>query len=141
VRNALTVRDMSPTDFPEVLAIASGLDGIRMQPDEDQQWHDQFIRRNGGLCLVGEWDRAVVAFVYCGNDGRRATVYHLGVAPNHQGAGIGSAILTELERRIRGAGVARALLMVLQTNPKAVGYYVKHGWRVRDDLLLLSKDM
>jgi ribosomal protein S18 acetylase RimI-like enzyme len=139
--DACTIRDMTSGDFPAVLAVAAGLDGVRMSAAEDQAWHDRFIRRNAGLCVVAEQAGAVVGFAYCGSDGRRATVYHLSVATAYQGRGVGSALLAELERRIQAAGVPRALLMVMTTNDRALEFYARHGWRVRDDLFLLSKDL
>jgi ribosomal protein S18 acetylase RimI-like enzyme len=62
-------------------------------------------------------------------------------AADRQGRGIGSALLAELERRVRAAGIRRGQLVVLRSNPEAVAFYARNGWQVRDDLLFLTKDV
>jgi len=132
---------MRSTDYPDVRRIASELPGVGMHPYEDQGWHDRFVGRNPTLCLAADIAGRVVGFVYCGEDGRRATVYHMSVDVAHQGRGIGSLLLTTLEPRIRERGIRRAMLNVKVTNPGAIAFYTRHGWWVRDDLQAMSKDL
>ena len=54
----------------------------------------------------------------------------LAVAPEHQGRGIGRALLTAAATRAVQEGASRLRLRVLATNPRAVALYLSCGYRV-----------
>ena len=75
-----------------------------------------------------------------GFDGRRGMVYHLAVAADWRGQGIGSALMDELEARLAGRGCRKAYLMVAMENPEVTGFYEQRGWRVMD-VLPMGKEL
>lgn len=50
------------------------------------------------------------------------------VAPEHAGAGVGRALVAEVERRLAAAGHVRAYLWVLEGNAPAEHAYERYGW-------------
>jgi GNAT superfamily N-acetyltransferase len=50
------------------------------------------------------------------------------VAARHRGAGVADVLMTEAERRIAGAGYARAWLAVVAGNSRARRFYERRGW-------------
>jgi ribosomal protein S18 acetylase RimI-like enzyme len=68
----------------------------------------------------------------------------IGVDPNYQGKGIGSALLQEFERLARIDKVNRISLSVKSTNLKAVKSYISNGWLINKttiDSLNLMKNL
>lgn len=68
-----------------------------------------------------------------------AQLYVLYTHPDHWGRGHGTAVLTELHRRLAADGHTRAQLWVAATNEKSIRFYEHHGWTLdgttqREDL-------
>jgi ribosomal protein S18 acetylase RimI-like enzyme len=69
-----------------------------------------------GSLLARRWTDAPVAFIDI-----------LAVHPDHQGVGIGAALLIDAFRRFRAAGLEEAQLGVASSNPRALGLYERLG--------------
>ncbi len=86
------------------------------------------LQRDPELFLVAEQDGRLVGTVIGGYDGRRGLVYHLAVAPDNQYQGIGSALMEEVENRLRQLGCMKAYLLVVDGNGSVIDYYTARGW-------------
>ena len=95
---------------------------------------------NPDLGLVAERDGALAGTVLGGFDGRRGMVYHLAVSAGLRGQGVGTALMTELEARLRAKGCLKAYLMVDAATPALVDFYRRLGWDVMD-VYALGKDL
>jgi ribosomal protein S18 acetylase RimI-like enzyme len=87
------------------------------------------LERDPDLFLVAEEQGQLIGTVIGGFDGRRGMVYHLAVAASQQGQGIGSALMTELERRLKNKGCLKAYLLVVPENVEVAAFYEKRGWQ------------
>jgi ribosomal protein S18 acetylase RimI-like enzyme len=67
-------------------------------------------------------------------------VYHLAVAANHQGRGVGKALMAELENRLRARGCVKAYLLVVPDNTAALAFYHRLGWDPMP-INILGKDL
>lgn len=84
--------------------------------------------------LVAEADGAVVGWASAGSARDddlpgHAELYAIYALPEHWSSGVGHALLTEIERRLRTAEYRRAYLWVLDGNERAASFYERHGWR------------
>ena len=61
------------------------------------------------------------------NSEMEAQVRCMAVDPFYQNSGIGSSLLSELEKRVRTRGAA---YIVLNSRESAIGFYQKNGYRV-----------
>jgi GNAT superfamily N-acetyltransferase len=100
-----------------ILALAPG---FRYLPD---RWH---------VLMVGE--RAVgfvlpVVYEGCSRKGLdEATIYHMGVAPAHRGAGIGRLLLRRATRELVSHGVWRIFCDTPATNEPMIHLFEQEGW-------------
>ena len=98
------------------------------------------LGRDPDLFLVAEEGDRIIGAVIGGYDGRRAMVYHLAVTREERCKGIGRALVTEVEDRLRAKGCLKSYLLVTKTNPEAIEYYRKLGWSVMD-LTVMGKEL
>ena len=81
-----------------------------------------------GLAHVTAADQTWVADTWT-SGARVGEIESLGVLPAHRGRGIGSTLLTALERELAAGGVHDLVLGVLPGNDAAIRLYERHGYR------------
>ncbi len=106
----------------------------RPRAERVEQWRG-FARGEGFPMLVAEADGAVLGFVAFGasrdedappGTGEVVAIY---VDPDHQGRGVGGALLERAVDGMRARGFRRATLWTLRQSPQSNGFYAAHGWR------------
>jgi len=116
-----------------------------------QWWSPESVQRGieNGIALVAVDDEQVVGMVGLGRQEDHWVMWKLYVLPEHQGKGIGKALLDGAIAALP-AGTPQLLLDVLVGNEQAIGFYRKHGFVVpsnppdRDlgvDLMWMSLDL
>jgi ribosomal protein S18 acetylase RimI-like enzyme len=98
------------------------------------------LTRDPDLFLVAEVDGRIVGAVLGGFDGRRGLVYHLAVEADFREKGLGTALMAELENRLRARGCVKAYLLVVPDNAEAVAFYRRLGWDLMP-IHILGKDL
>jgi len=120
-------------DYPAALALwQTAGPGIHVGPSDTPAELARKLQRDPDLCLVAEADERLVGTVLGGFDGRRGMVYHLAVAADWRGQGIGAALMDELELRLAARGCRKAYLMVAAENAEVTAFYEQRGLRVMD---------
>ena len=138
---AAAIRAMSPSDYADVLALWKSLPGMGLSSADEPHSIAAFLDKNPTTSLVAEREGRIVGTVLGGWDGRRGYVYHLAVAIPSQAAGVGTALMDEVERRFAALGARRIHLMIYRDNG-AAAFYERRGWFKRDnELSLMSKDI
>jgi ribosomal protein S18 acetylase RimI-like enzyme len=126
-------------DLQSVLDLwQDGDPGIQLSPSDNPAEIKKKIQRDPDLFLVAVDDACVVGVVMGGFDGRRGMVYHLAVKTTYRGAGIGRALMEELERRLRLKGCLKYYLLVTKDNQNAISFYENLGCEIMN-LFVLGK--
>lgn len=86
-----------------------------------------------GAELIAEVDGEPVGWAASGpsRDGDPRSwgeLYAIYALPGAWSRGVGHALITEVESRLRGAGFRRAHLWYLDGNERAASFYDRHGW-------------
>jgi ribosomal protein S18 acetylase RimI-like enzyme len=119
----VTYRDLIPDKrvMDAIVAQSYALDALRTSIDRCAVAHDaQF--------LVAELSERIVGFLHFDSDGAVPELHRIYVDPNRLRQGIGSALLTELHRRLRPG--SSYVLMVVAANQPALAFYARHGLAV-----------
>jgi ribosomal protein S18 acetylase RimI-like enzyme len=128
-------------DYPAVLALwQMAGPGLHVSPSDMPAELARKLERDPDLFLVAEAGDQLVGTVLGGFDGRRGMVYHLTVAADWRGQGIGAALMAELEARLAARGCHKAYLMVASENSEVTAFYERRGWRVMD-VLPMGKEL
>ena len=98
------------------------------------------LERDPDLFLAAERDGHLVGTVIGGFDGRRGAVYHLAVAEAERRKGIGTALMNEVENRLRAKGCLRAWLAVRPQNAEVLSFYARLGWEP-NPITFLAKNL
>ena len=130
-----------PEDYPAVYALWQNAGpGIHLRRSDEPDEIARKLERDPDLFLLAELDGDVIGSVLGGFDGRRGMMYHLAVANPFRQQGVASALVDELERRLRAKGCIRYYLLVTTDNASAIRFYERRGWE-RMDLYAYAKDL
>jgi ribosomal protein S18 acetylase RimI-like enzyme len=130
-----------PADYTQVLDLWENAGpGIHVRRSDQPAEIEKKLQRDPDLFLVAEADGKIIGSVLGGYDGRRGLVYHLAVTQVFRRQGLGEALMTELEKRLRAKGCLRCYLLVTNDNHTAMRFYEKRGWEEMD-LHIYAKDI
>jgi len=124
----IKTREFSIDDYDAALQLWQRVEGLEIAEGDDRESVAQFLERNPGLSRVALDGSAVVGVVLCGHDGRRGHIYHLAVDPAYRGCGLGKRLVEECLKRLRAAGVVRAIILVADNNFGGAEFWKRAGW-------------
>jgi ribosomal protein S18 acetylase RimI-like enzyme len=131
------IRPFDPTDEDAVIRLWERCGLVRPWNDPRKDIRRK-LRVRPDLFVVGVLADEIVATVMAGYDGHRGWINYLAVAPEHQGHGLGRAIMAEAERRLRATGCPKINLQIRRTNTGVIAFYEALGYR-EDDVLSMGK--
>jgi ribosomal protein S18 acetylase RimI-like enzyme len=114
--------------------------GLKVEPVVAGEELRQLVRAGSELVLVAEQGGTLAATVMGTWDGRRGWLQRLATRPGWEGRGLGRALVTELEVRLRVLGCAKVNLLIEADNAAVAGFYERVGF-ARDDLIFMAKEL
>jgi len=112
--------------------------GLTLTVSDTKEQVQRSLEYSKDLFLVGLVDEKIVAVVLGAFDGRRGYVHHLAVDPEYQNKGYGRLMMEELHHRFKLKDVKKVHLFIEVDNVGVKEFYLKMGWHVRDDLMMMS---
>jgi len=131
----LKIRAASPVDREEVIAIWRACDLVKPQNDPVLDF-DLALQTQTATVLLLEVASEVIGTVMVGFDGHRGWFYYLGIRPEHQNSGNGSALVAAAEDWLEAQGAPKAMLMVRHSNKKVIDFYKRIGYNVEEAYVL-----
>jgi len=133
----MQVENLSIKFYEEAIALWKRA-GIDVGSSDTLNEINIMINKNPDLCLIGKLDNKVIEVVMGGFDGRRGYIHHLAVDPDYQKRGYGRIMMNNLIEKFRQKGVHKVHLFIEKYNKEAVKFYLKLGWEIREDLIMMS---
>lgn len=138
----MLVRPFLMDDYPAVCALWRDVGpGLALRPSDEPEEVAKKLRRDPDLFLIAEEEGQVVGVIMGAWDGRRGWIHHLAVHADWRGQGIGSALLNEVEARLKAKGCLKVNLMVRKENTAAQGLYRRLGYEDMSSILLMGKEL
>lgn len=134
----MRIREFQITDYNEIVGLWNS-SGLILRPGDDLDGIKLKLERDPELFLVAEDGNEIVGVVMGAWDGRRGWINHLAVKANRRRAGIGGALVGELERRLFGKGAKKINAQIYQWNSNSLEFFKSNGYEVHSDLLMLGK--
>jgi ribosomal protein S18 acetylase RimI-like enzyme len=124
----IVTREFCIDDYDAALQLWQRVEGLEIAEGDDRESIAQFLVRNPGLSRVALDGPAVIGVVLCGHDGRRGHIYHLAVASEYRGCGLGKRLVDECLERLRATGVVRVIILVEDNNFGGAEFWKRAGW-------------
>ena len=134
---SLDIRPFQDSDADDVVGLwhAAGLVRPWNDPHLDIE-RKKAVQRD--LFLVAADDGRILGTGMAGYDGHRGWVNYLAVQPDARRDGIGRALMSEFERRLRALGCPKVNLQVRAGNDEALAFYARLGY-TEDVVVSLGK--
>ena len=137
----ITTREFVINDHDRAVALWEAEEGVEVCEGDSREEIEEYLKRNPGLSRVAEAGGEIVGAVLCGHDGRRGMIYHLAVAPNYRGRGIGKLLLDDCVRGLREAGLPRAIILVAGYNAAGHQFWLRNGFEDLDFVIAMTREI
>lgn len=120
---------------PDTLQVVALWKEVFAYPDPHNDPAESIRRKvaaRDDLFLVAVESEKVIGTVMGGYDGHRGWVYSLAVDSGHRRRGIATALMRELERRLKELGCPKLNLQILNHNLEVVAFYESLGYKVEE---------
>jgi ribosomal protein S18 acetylase RimI-like enzyme len=133
-----TIRPGQLADVESVLLLWAEAEAEPTRTDDTESLR-LLMDTDPAALIVAVDDCSIVGSVIAAWDGWRGSVYRLVVAPSHRRLGLGGQLLDAAESRLTAAGAVRLQAIVVETAPKATGFWRASGWEEQDHRLRFVK--
>ncbi len=137
----VTLRPFTTGHLSDALALWLRCSGIGLGESDTPDALREFLLRNPGCSFVAESGGQLIGTILGGHDGRRAFLYHLAVAADRRGHGIGTRLVDTALERFKRLRIPRVTLHLFAHNDEGKAFWHSTHWRSRDDLVVLQKDL
>lgn len=119
---------MTEADLPEARRIWAETEGVELAEGDSIEELKGYLLRNPGMSHIAVSEGHTVGAILAGHDGRRGFIYHLAVARESRGAGLGRALVERSLAALKDAAVVRVLILVSRENVIGQTFWTKSGW-------------
>jgi N-acetylglutamate synthase len=137
----ITIRPLAIADYDAVVALWRQAEGVEVAEGDDRGDVAGYLQRNPGLSRVAQRDGQIVGALLCGHDGRRGIIYHLAVARECRGRGVGRQLVNECVEGLRACGIRRAILLVAKDNTGGREFWLSTGFEEIEGAQALGMDI
>jgi len=138
---AIQIRPMHSQDYRLAYNLWKSLPGIGLSSADCEEAILKFLKRNPKTCFAAEDDSSIIGTILGGSDGRRGYLYHLAVHSNYQKRGLGRALVQTCLEALQAQGIEKCHIFVIADNQGGLKFWQNDGWKLRDDILVLSRDI
>ena len=100
---------------------------------------DKKIQIKDGLFFVAQIDQKVIGTVMAGYDGHRGWIYSIAVHPEYRKQGIGTELLSYIQRKLEDLGCLKVNLQIMEGNEGVQKFYLVNGFSVEQRISMGKK--
>ena len=135
------IHEMQISDYDEVYELWSKTSGVGLSDADKKENIEKFLIRNKGLSFVCRYKDKIIGTIMCGHDGRRGYIYHVAVAEEYRGRGIGRMLVERSLEKLKSEGINKCHLFVIADNTVGNAFWASIGWDKREDIFVYSKSV
>lgn len=133
------LESMKIDHYDGIFALWSSTPGISLSAADTRENIEAYLHRNPEQSFVCKHDGWLVGSILCGNDGRRAFVYHLAVDEAHRGQGIAAQLLDRAIEAQMALHIDKCALFVLRENLNAISFWEHAGFAMVQEAATMAK--
>ena len=134
-------RNMIIEDYQEAYKLWLRVPGMGISGADSYANIETYLLRNPEQSFVCINSGQLVGTILCGNDGRRAYVYHLAVAPECHRKGVATELVRLAISKQAQLGIQKCHLAILTENKSGKAFWSEAGFHHRHDIDMMSKDI
>lgn len=134
----MDIRPFQIEDHSAAMTLWLQTEGVGVSDADSLENIAAFLIRNPGLSWVASSAGQMVGTILCGHDGRRGLIHHLAVSPAFRQQQVGTRLVREALRGLRGAGIQKCHFLVFRDNARAHAFWLAVGAQERVSLGLFS---
>ncbi len=138
---AVSIRKMIADDYPGAIQLWQSLPGLGLSSADQQDAIARFLEKNPSTCFIALDGEKVIGTVLGGSDGRRGYLYHLAVQEEYQRLGLGRQLSEACIAALKSEGLQKCHIFVISSNLEGLRFWERLGWILRQDILVMSKDL
>ena len=140
-RDNVLLTEIQPEDYKEIMELWKATPGMGLSDADSEENIRKFLLRNKGLSFCYRDSNKIIATILCGHDGRRGFIYHVTVASEYRGKGIGRKLVEESLLRLKEVGIHKCHLFVFADNEPGNAFWHSTGWTKREDIYVYSRNV
>ena len=137
----IKVREMTIKDYCYVIDLWEKTECIGLSESDSKEGISIYLKRNPGLSFVAVINDEVIGAALCGHDGQRGYIHHLAIDKRYRFNGIGKELVMNCLNKLKEQGIKKCHLFVLRNNHCGTKFWMKQGWKIREDLNIMSRDI
>lgn len=130
---------MSLDNYDDSLALWQSIPEIRLNNADNLDSMRKYLQRNPAQSFVCKHQDEIIGTIMCGNDGRRAFIYHLAVAPAHRRRGIGGELVRLAVQEQVKLGIDTCALFILNDNNNGKEFWSQLGFSFVEEAAAMAK--
>lgn len=138
--NRSEIREIHLDDYDEIYTLWSRTSGMGLSDADSEQNIRNFLIRNKGMSFCYEENGKIIGTILCGYDGRRGYIYHVTVAEECRGRGIGRLLVEKSLQKLKESGIYKCHLFVFRDNEIGNAFWSSTDWIKREDIFVYSRD-
>jgi len=139
--NGYTFEVMHMEDYDEVYALWDGTENVGLGDADSRENIAAYLGKSPDQSFVCRCEGVLAGAVLCANDGRRAYIHHLAVAPMHRRQGIAHKLVELAMMEQEHFGISKCHIFIFTGNQAGIAFWENEGFDIRDDLYIMSKDV
>jgi len=103
-------------DYDEIYKLWESIQGLNLSNADEQDNINKYLSCNPKQSFVCKLSEKIIGTIMCGNDGRRAFIYHLAVLPEYRRQGIASELVHLAIDMQKQLGIDKCAVFILNDN-------------------------
>lgn len=135
----ILICNMRIDDYNDIYKLWNNTSGMGLSDADSYDNIDKFLIRNKGLSYICKHEDKIIGTILCGHDGRRGYIYHVTVAEEYRGRGIGRKLVEKSLEGLKFQGINKCHLFVFADNNIGNDFWTSLGWNRRKEIFVYSK--
>ncbi len=114
---------------------------MNLNTADEREKIDAYLLRNPGQSFICKADGHVAGTIMCGNDGRRAFIYHLAVSADNRNKGIAAELVRLALNKQKTLGMDKCAIFILHENISGKKFWEHLGFAVVQEAGTMAKSI
>jgi len=128
-------------DFDEIYKLWNSIQGLNLNKADEKESVSAYLLHNPNQSYVCKLSNKIIGTIMCGNDGRRAFIYHLAVLPEYQRKGIATELVRLAIDMQKQLGIDKCAIFILNENVYGKNFWSNLGFSKVQEAETMAKNI